>query len=77
MAMIEIATTNNEVEIKSIRELYNPYFDPNSVITNYELSLLKDGFHNVTNKFNLSLNIYNTIAQIYGDKLLKAHEYGG
>ena len=57
------------VEILEVRELYNPYHDLNNVVTEYELSLLKNGIHEAITELSLTTIEYNKIAQIYGEEL--------
>ena len=64
--------------IKSCRELYNPFINEYfSVITDYELSMLKNGIHSAKKEWDMSLYEYNLIASVRGDKLLTKEEFNG
>lgn len=62
-------------EIITIRELYNPLLDPKLFVTDYELSMLENGIHSRINYYDIPLERFNAIAQIYGDRFMTKKEY--
>jgi hypothetical protein len=52
-------------EILKVRELYNPIIAEERIMTDYEKSLLLHGIHGATDSFDVPIDVYNRITQMY------------